>query len=243
MARADDALGRLGVVRVFYPGLPDAWPGKAPGRSVVVSFKADANAVLSGATDASMTQWFTQAPRDLDVYWVYYHEPEDDIKKGKFTAAQYRDAFSHLNQLASQVGNPRLHSTLVLQSYTLKPASRRDWHDYFPGASVIDVFAWDVYNRPGDGVSYSTPADLLDGPRQVSESVGKAFAVAELGSVLAPGDDGTGRAAWLRGVGEYVKVHKTVFVAYFNLAFNSGADDYRLSDEASRRAWQETSGS
>ena len=242
LASADQTLGTLGVVRVYYQGAPDPWPGKAPGRNVVVSFKLPPEQVLSGALDDTMRQWFATAPRDLDVRWAYEHEPESQIRDGQFTAQQFRDAFAHLSALAKQAANPRLKATLILQSYTLKPQAARDWHEFYPGDAAVDVFAWDVYNRPKPTEPYTPPAQLLDGPRAVSESVGKAFAVAELGSIIAQGDDGTGRAAWLRDLGYYVKAHPTDFVAYFDLDFQSGPngrDDYRLRDPASVQAWRE----
>lgn len=238
LERADRTLGQLEVVRLFYKGLPDPWPGKAPGRDVVVSFKIDPKRVLSGAVDDTMRAWYGEAPRDLDVNWVYYHEPENDIEDGAFSSADFRAAFAHLSELSREVANPRLRATLVLQSYTLKPASGRQWRDYYPGDAAVDVFAWDVYNRPSAAVPYSTAEELLDGPRQVSASTGRSFAVAELGSVLADGDDGTGRAAWLRAVGQYAKKHRAEFVTYFDVDFDRRDADYRLRDAASLAAWR-----
>ena len=242
LARADQTLGELQTVRVYYGGAPEPWPGKAPGRNVVVSFKLPPQEVVDGAHDASMRAWFASAPRDLDVDWVYQHEPEDDVGKNAFTAAQFRDAFAHLSTLAREVGNPRLQATLILQSYTLKPRAKRDWHEFYPGDAAVDIFAWDVYNRPSAALPYASPEQLIDGPRGVSESVGKRFAIGELGSIIAPGDDGGRRADWLRAVGGYVKLHNTVFVAYFDVDFLNGPggeNDYRLRDPASLQAWRE----
>jgi len=239
LARTDYALGRLDVVRVFYPGAPDPWPGKAPGRDVVVSFKLDPRAVLAGDHDQDMRAWFESAPRALDVHWVYWHEPEDEVEGGSFTAAQFRDAFARLDGLADETGNPRLESTVVLMSWSTREASGRDWRDYFPPRDTVDVLAWDVYNRRGDRGHYSTPIELLDAPRKAAESVGKPFAIAELGSVLIDGDDGAGRAQWLRSMGAYLSEYRAVFVTYFNFSWNDGVDDYRLRDRSSRLAWRE----
>ena len=241
LARTEQVLGRLEVVRVFFDG-PPSWPGKAPGRNVVVSFKLEPAAVVAGQFDEQMRTWFREAPRDVDVHWVYWHEPEDDIEQGRFTAEQYRAAFAHLADLARGVEGPRTHSALVLQSYTTRPASGRDWHDYYPGDGAVDVFAWDVYNRPARRGGYTPPAELVGAQVEAARSVGKPFAVAELGSVLADGDDGSGRAQWLREVGDYLKAQDAVFVTYFDLAFNGGRDDYRLRDPASVQAWRDVSG-
>ena len=242
LARTDEMLGRLDVVRVFHPGFPEPWPGRAPGRNVVVSFKLEPAAVLEGVHDEAMSGWFRNAPRDVDVHWSYFHEPEDDIEDGRFTAEQYRAAFAHLQELARESVGPRLRSALILQSYTTLPLSGRDWRDYYPGDEAVDTFAWDVYNRPARDGGYTPPEKLLGPQIEISRSVGKPFAVAELGSVIVEGDDGSGRAQWLREVGDYLKAQGAVFVTYFDLAFNDGQDDYRLRDAASQQAWKDVSG-
>lgn len=242
LSRTDQTLGRLDLVRVFYPGPPDPWPGKAPGRNVVVSFKLDPAEVVAGQFDAQMREWFASAPRVADVYWCLWHEPEDDIAAGAFTAAQFTAAFEHLDKLADAVENPRLRSTVILQSYSTRAASGRDWRTYLPDPANVDVLAWDVYNRASRQGQYSSPGALLDAPRRAAESVHRPFAVAELGSALARGDDGTGRAAWLRSMGGYLSQHHAVFVSYFDFSWNGGRDDYRLQDGPSVAAWKHISG-
>lgn len=242
LARTETSLGRLEVVRVFYPGPPAKWPGKAEGRSVIVSFKLDPERVLAGRYDDRMRTWFAATPRDVDVYWVYWHEPEDDVEGGDMTAGEYRHAFARLNRLAQEAANPRLRSTLVLMSWTLQEESGRDWRDYYPGDDAVDVFAWDVYNRPTLDVDYRNPADLFDGLRKVSASVGKPWGIAELGSVRVSGDDGTHRAAWLRAAGDYLVRHDAAFVAWFHFSWNGGEDDYRLLDAPSLAAWRGMTG-
>ncbi len=242
LSRVDRTLGHLDFVRVFYPGAPDAWPGKAPGRNVVVSFKFPPTAVLSGAYDASMQQWFAKAPRNVDVYWSFWHEPEDDIRDASFTPADYKAAFAHLDELADRADNPRLKSTVILMSYSLLPETGRNWRNYLPDPAHVDVLAWDIYNRPTPDVGYQLPSDLLDAPMRASSSIGKPFAVAELGSRLAVGDDGSGRAEWLRRMGAYLDHHHALFVCYFDLLWNDGKDDYRLQDSASVQAWRAISG-
>ena len=134
--------GSMPVDRVFYPGLPKAWPGNAGygnGQAVFVSFKATPQQVLSGAYDALLDNWFATAPRDRDVYWSYYHEPEDNIEAGDFTAADYRAAWQRVSAISHRTQNPRLHSTLILMCYTLSQSSGRSFADYYAGASYIDV--------------------------------------------------------------------------------------------------------
>ncbi len=131
LARADRSLG-LEVVRVFYLGAPQAWPGVAPGHDVVVSFKLPPDAVLSGEHDEQMSTWFRTAPKDRTVYWVYWHEPEDDSETGQFTPEEFRQAFAHLDALADRADNPALLSTVVLMSYSLDPQSKRELEPVVP---------------------------------------------------------------------------------------------------------------
>ena len=106
----------------------------------------------------------------------FWHEPENDIQDGTFTAADYKAAFVHLDKLADTADNPRLKSTVILQSYSTRPESGRNWRNYMPNPGHVDVLAWDVYNRPSPEAGYQVPPDLLDGPIQASRSIGKPFA-------------------------------------------------------------------
>ncbi|MGH3655531.1 MAG: hypothetical protein ACRDUA_02635, partial [Micromonosporaceae bacterium] len=102
LGREDKLLGGLDVARVYYTGAPKQWPGKldTDGRPMIVSFKYQPKEILSGTHDAHLRKWFADAPTDRDTYWVYYHEPEDNIEKGDFSAADYRAAWRHLATLA-----------------------------------------------------------------------------------------------------------------------------------------------
>jgi len=239
LQRTDDTLGKLGLVRVYYKRVPKPWPGKAAGRDVIVSFRLDPPRVLAGEYDDYMRKWFATVPIGVNVFWTNYHEPEDEIEAGRFTAADYRRAFVHLDGLAKEAQNPRLKSTVILMSWSARPASGRKWRSYVPDPANVDVLAWDVYNRRRD--VYPDPAALLEAAQHDSETIGKPFAIAELASVLARGDKGAGRAAWLRDMGDFVDQHDAAFVLYYNLLWD-GTTDFRLLDSPSIRAWRDISG-
>lgn len=241
LAREDQLFNGLEMVRVFFRALP-AWRGSrvdTVARPVNVSFKYNAADIKSGKHDAHVRSWFRSVPRDRDVYWTYYHEPEDNIRDGEFSAADYRAAWKRLKTLADEAGNPRLHSTLVLMQWSLTKESGRDWRDYYPGPETIDVLGWDVYNYASqvDRGEYRTPAEMFDQIIQISKQEGRPWAVAEFGSQLAKGDSGAKRAAWLRDSVAYATKHKALFIAYFDLDWPTG--DYRLRDTAGKTAWRE----
>lgn len=237
--RSDERYGGLEAVRVFHSGLPSAWEavtGAVDG-SLVVSFKADPAEVLSGAHDVALKRWFAAAPRDRDVWWVYYHEPEDDVERGEFTAEQWRAAFRHVATLAEAADNPRLHSTVVLMCWTLEHRSGRSFEDYFPGSDVVETIGWDCYSKASDERPYADPEDLYASAIAKSRSLGLDWGIAETASLKAP-EDPTGdlRAAWLRDVGRYLSHEGASFVLYFDSVIGG---DFRLLDEPSQQAWRD----
>lgn len=241
LARIDGYYNGLEMVRIFYTGLPQEWPGKLNinGRPMVVSFKATPQEVLAGTHDAYLLKWFQNAPTDQEIYWSYYHEPEDNIEDGAFTAAQYRQAWQRVSNLARQVGNSRLHATLILMGWSLEAASGRNWRDYYPGREYLEVFGWDVYNTWRTG-QYKPIPELF--AKVISTTAGEnlRLAIAETGSPLVGGDDGTRRAAWLREMAAHLTSAGAVFVAYFDLDWRDhGGPDYRLREAASQAAWRE----
>ncbi|MGW1060632.1 CBM96 family carbohydrate-binding protein [Micromonospora rubida] len=239
LAREETLFGRLAAVRFFHGGPPPAWPGPLDvgTRALVVSFKGNARDYLSGRYDDQMRQWFAGAPRDRDIYWVYYHEPEDNIRDGEFTAAEYRAAWQRLSALADAAGNPRLFATQVLMQWTLVPASGLDWRDYYPGDGVLDVLAWDIYNYDSAKGRYLAPATLVDPAVAVNRTVGLPIAVAELGSHIAAGDDGTARAVWVRAINQYLSQRGSLWNLWFDLSWPTG--DYRLRDPSGVSAWRD----
>ncbi|MGH3662824.1 MAG: hypothetical protein ACRDTQ_13305 [Micromonosporaceae bacterium] len=247
LAREDRILGGLDRIRTYYSGLPKQWPGQidTDGRPMVVSFKMNPGEVVRGKHDAHMRKWFNNAPKNQDINWVYYHEPEDNIEKGQFSGAKYRAAWRHLSKLADQANNPRLRATLTLMGYSVEKPSGRNWRDYYAGKQYIDTMAWDIYNysNEGDG-GYRKPEVLFGRALKVTKSQGLPFAVAETGSQTVKGDSGARRAQWLKSTLSYLKKNDTKWVTYFDMFINHnhGPQHYELRDKAAIRAWKSVCG-
>ena len=242
LAREEARFGSLGTVRLFDNTIPSSWSSLTTmkGKSLVISFRPLPADVMAGKYDAALLAWFKSAPRDQETYWSYVHEPEAEIAKGNYTAAAYRAAWQHIVRLEAQASNTHLHSTLILMGWTVNPASRLNWKDYYPGDGYINVLGWDPYNDAGSVAGPSTypdPAAIYGGVVAVSKAAGKPFGIAETGSRLIPSDPtGAGRGAWLTKVGKYLKDNKALFVAYWDSAVKIG--DYRLTDAPSATAWR-----
>jgi hypothetical protein len=240
LAAEQGRVGTLKSARVFNTGGPQSWPGNAGSlnRTVIVSFKYLPSQILSGSEDSTLRSWFNNAPRNEDVYWSYYHEPEDQIADGTFSASDYKAAWRHLAALADQANNSHLHATLILMSWSLMSQSGRNWKDYYPGDDVIDVLGWDVYNLGNEKGTYTSAASLLNPVVAASKSVGKPWGVAEMGAKLASGDSGSTRAAWITSMVSMMRSNHALWAEYFDLdKSNAGRYDWRLRDSASENAW------
>jgi len=237
VARQDARYGRVRTLRLFFGGLPGDWASirEATGaRPVVVSFKADPVQVAAGAFDAQFTEWFATAPTDVRTWWSFWHEPEDDIERGGFTAEQYRAAWAHLDALETAVHNKNLRSTLILMCWTLENGSNRDWHNYYTDGA-IEMMGWDCYNAGYNNGNYRTPEKMYAQVLEIATETALPFGLSEFGSVIAVGDDdGAARAAWLDRSSAYLSANGAKFVTYFDS--NIGVE-FRLSDENSRAAW------
>ncbi|HEY6935212.1 MAG TPA: hypothetical protein VI452_17570 [Marmoricola sp.] len=220
--RFDNIAARLGtpaVYRIYFDGLPPTTfrGSKADlGVPVVLSFKADPARVASGDYDARLRSFFDSIPKDRLVWWSFFHEPEDEIEAGRFTAAQYRAAWSHL--LAVVPRRSTLRSTLILMRWDLESRVRSVRSYVTPG---IDVLAWDAYIRTW----CPTIADAYDKAARVSASYGMGFGVAET-SVDDAVTNPPARTTVVRDVVGRGRADHAQFVIWFET--NKSEGDYRL---------------
>jgi hypothetical protein len=235
-ARIDGTYGPIRIARVFSEWLPPAWSALEHDlgpRPLVVSFRLPPSRILSGAADGRLTAWFEAAPVERDTFWVYHHEPEDEVERGAFKAQEFVDAWRHVARLAAAADNPRLHATLVLMCWTVNARSGRDWRSYVPQTGEVEVLAWDCYAKGNDSASYAKPIELLEPARRASTAAGASWAIAEVGAQTRPGT-GRDRAAWMEDVGGYAASHGARFVTWFDAPVGGA---FRLTDRPSIRAW------
>ncbi len=242
LAKQEQSFGHLKIARMFDPSVPpaNAWDRRASmftTRSVVTSFRMPPRDVLAGRYDSAMRAFFSHAPTGAPIFWTYWHEPERGILDGKFTMAQFKSAWRRLAGIAASTCHSNLYPTLVLTGWTTQAASKRSWWDYYPGADVVSVVAFDPYNNAfGKATSYPDPATLFASVAKAGKASGKPWGVAETGSNIIPGDStGAGRAAWLRKVGSFFSSQGAAFVTYFQ-SRNDG--DFELRDAPSVSAWR-----
>lgn len=233
--RKQRTYGRLGVVRTFFPGLPQRWSAVKSNTGdtrLVVSFRVPPAQVLSGRYDRELRQWFADAPRNHVTRWSYWHEPEDDAERGALRPDAYRQAWRHIDALARSAHNPKLRSTLILMCWTVNSHSGRDWRDFYPGARTIDVMAFDCYSTFTPDGNYRSPGKMIGPAYRLSKRLGEDFGIAELGTVKVRNDYGRGRAQWLHQCARWLRHHDAHFVSYFD------TNGIALNDAPSRSAWR-----
>lgn len=242
LSRIDSAFGRVPIVRDFYPSLPPNWGSRRAqllaDRDSVISFRASPQSVLSGRHDAFFKNWFATAPRSKTIYWSYMHEPESEVKNGEFTKTQYRAAWRRLDGFADRACKPNMHATLILSDWTVRPEANRNYRDYDAGKDVVDVLAFDPYNRifQPNSREYDSPQEILGPIVNAMKADGRPYGLAEIGSRRMVGDQtGSGRAQWLNRIATYAVQNDAAFVTYFQATVKG---DWPLRDSPSQQAWR-----
>lgn len=212
---------------VWYPpNSPKAGDRVQIGPDVVYiySSKVTPQAILSGTWDDDYERMFRAAPTDRPYYVCIWHEPEDDIESGAFTAAELNAAHRHVTAIARQVG-PHIKMVPILMQFTLQGGKGRKPMDYWPGDEYVDAVGVDCYQwtRTNEG---DTPGQLYDSAIAFAKARNKPLIVAETGIDVTA--FGSGRAAAIRDAAEALANADVpvLAVAYFNRSrwVLSGAD-------------------
>lgn len=221
------------ILRYFSPAAPD-WPAWAGSLPLALSFRWAPSYVLAGRADTAAAAFFAATPRN--TVWSYSHEPEDNIERGEFTAADYQAAWRRLAGIAKASGKP-LTAALILMGATARGDKGRNWRTYYPGPDIIDVLAWDCY-----AWTASDTPDAVYGPAMAaSQAAGKPWAVTETGVGAAAVPDPATRQAMLTGMARWLATctPRPRFVCYFDSDPDTPPKRWRIStDPAATAAWK-----
>lgn len=243
--RVKAAFKKHQIVRIYCSAEP-VWPAYIPLETVAqISFKLNARDVLDGKKDEVLTNFFNSLSTSVKIFWTYFHEPEDDIRDGAFTAEEYRLAFDYIINLQKKLNKPNLVPTLCLMGYTLDPVSKRNWKDYLP--SKVELISWDSYYKESMGDSVGL---VFDDIREVMKQIKLPWAVAETavnkmkkqGNINEPLDVSQ-RRHWLNLLAKDLstKTPLPVYVQYFDSSPPQDAtySSWRISDDSTMvAAWE-----
>lgn len=220
LLRVENTMGK-GAIRVFdqSPAFPTQY-APLDDRTIAYSFKGTPTSIIAGNSDAAFRQFLTDAKAyttdpanpTAKVYWTYFHEPEDDIAKGNFTAADYRAAWAHLIAISNEaaLNTPDVQSALILMKFTLEAGSGRTFTDYYPPA--VDNLFWDTYKFQ----TTTSIASMVDPLVANSNQFGKPWGIAETGVSVHHTD--AARQTALHDLAAYIATRATKprIVTYFN---------------------------
>ncbi|HVQ18915.1 MAG TPA: glycosyl hydrolase [Actinomycetes bacterium] len=187
--------------------------------------------VAEGGQDANIRRWAQglrgQGPRLVS----FSHEPMSKKNRHLGTAASYKAAMRHVEDIfeAEGVSNVEWVWNATSDSFRGDHQRGRRW---YPGDHWVDVIAGESFNRIGCGFTESASFGA-----QVKEIFAfsrqhhKKFLVAEFAS-----NRGHHRAAWLRDARRFITVNKTAFrgAFYFNSNEHAEGCEWRLGRSEKR---------
>lgn len=199
----------------------------ADGEHFVLSTKV----LPQNLTLAQLVSLFSAAPAGRDFVYCPWHEPEDDVAAGSFTAAQLRAAYALVRQAATQVG-PHIKVAVILMGYTWQAVSGRNPETYIPADADFDYLLTDTYFAGTIGQPVSAIPTAFDAQLATAAAHGKAWGIGECGI----GQKVTGQAR-LDAVTSLAATIKAKGGA-FGLYFATGTTSQWWLDSAGVAAWK-----
>lgn len=127
----------------------------AKGRYPMLSTKVDVKAMASGS--ATVLRELDELAVDLaalpgPVAFGMYHEPEDNIRDGQFTYAQWRRVQQVGRDALDKAGAVNVCHAIYPMSWSWNPKSGRNPDELYPGDGVWDALGVDAYQKGTSGV-------------------------------------------------------------------------------------------
>jgi hypothetical protein len=208
--------GRIGTARVFHSGmLPVRWTwvndGLSDSRRSQVSFKVPPAALASGTYDATITSWLDSIPHGWTVWLTFWHEPNNELRDGAFTPADFLAAWHRLSRLVRTTSASRPDRVVLLvPTFSRYLLDTSGWSDgWVPAPSDVDFISWDVYGNPtggaGLGSSYPPVPPLVDTCLRVTQRLGyQHWGISEFNTPRRTWDtDESQRVKWLETFRSY----------------------------------------
>jgi hypothetical protein len=245
--KAVAALGPLTVRRSFDSSLPRTFASsaaagdEAAGVHSFVSWKpphGDHRGAAKGRYDRQITAWAKSVPR-TGVYATSFHEPEDDMTGPEFVAFQ-----RHLYTVV-KAANPTIQWGPIYMAYWWDPASPSHFVDdpakWWPGDRYADFAGLDWY---GPDPQPMTGTGSFRFWYQFMALTGVPLFITEYGQYAVPQGERRrpakekARAAAIREDAAWIAQHPRIRMWLYWQAVGAQGD-WRLRDEASRKAWRE----
>lgn len=197
------------------------------------SFKLPPVEVAAGLHDARLRTFIASTPKTIIL--TNHHEPEEEIERGDYTAAEFRAAIARLNQLVDvqnvlDGGTRRV--SVVLMGGTFTGLRQRNPANYWPKDPVTDLnqadlIAVDAFAVPyatntsgvpagyTNGVQWKQPAALLAPVVRFASENLTAWGVSEFG-YLEDVNNPTRKAQAITDAIAYARANGAVMFEYFD---------------------------
>jgi hypothetical protein len=219
------------------------------------SFNLPPADVAAGRDDAKLKTFIASTPKNIIL--TNYHEPEQEIAKGLFTAAQFRASIVRLSTLVraqNKIDGGTRRVSVILMYDTVYGFKGRNPMDYWPGrnpatgVNYADLISFDTYalphatQTPGipkgftDGLKWQSASQLLDPSIAFAAKIGSPWMVSEFG-FLEDITNPMHKAQAITDFVNYARLHGAVAVEYWD-AYGTRADWQLRSGANAVSAWK-----
>ncbi|HEU4544427.1 MAG TPA: N-acetylmuramoyl-L-alanine amidase [Jiangellaceae bacterium] len=248
--------GRYGPLRIRRSynqpaaDLPATWAGTAAAmdvgiRASVWSFKPNVASFATGAYDTRARAFLDSIP--VDGYRkipILHHEPEDQIKKGLFTPAQFKAASARWDALVKATGRLDLLAMVCFagtQCFDGQTLRSHGWdaNDLTPEDMAV---CFDAYNAwPEAGRQWREASERLGLQAAWASASGRRWGISETGCYEHP-DGPAIKVQWTRDMVSWADSEGAEFVTYWDNHFESDPDPNKRRLHSSPEhieAWRE----
>lgn len=216
------------LMRRSYTG-PDIFPATyaastagidAGVRESMWSFKPVPSEFAAGDHDAWFDSFLDSVPNGQKVIFMMWHEPEDQIRDGDFSLADWKAANNRMGQLVHAKGRPELRTAIcLLGAWTFDPTSPYHTTEYWDtGFNMnIDYVGFDPYVSNGNFTLLENDPNFMTAMAWANVTHGKQVILPEFGASDDPGGDPTKKADWITGTYQSAISMGMYSICYFNL--------------------------
>jgi hypothetical protein len=195
--------------------------------------------ILSGSEDANLRALFNSLPHDRPTWFTMWHEPENDINGGSFTAQQFRDMIAHIwdvKQSSPNAANIKVGYIAMDYWWRTGTTFASNGDQMLPPGGKYDYLAVDDYNvATTSGRTNAGTDPQFQNWYNWAKNKGKPLIVAEFGRKLNPNDPNA-RAKDLLDSETWLTNHGFNMFLYWN---GSGAQgDWKLYSAPDLNAWR-----
>lgn len=187
-------------------------------RESMWSFKPTPATFAAGGNDTWFNNFLDSIPSGQKVIFIMWHEPEDNIRDGDFTLADWQAANNHMGQLVHAKNRPELRTAIcLLGPWTFDPSSPYHTNEYWDSGfdTNIDYVGFDPYTQDGDFTPLGDDPNFQAAMTWAASTHNKQVILPEFGAI--DDADATKKADWITDAYQYAISSDMYGICYFNI--------------------------